>query len=158
MILSHFSRDTEITPRSVAQERAGYKPRGLWVSVDGEDDWPSWGQDNEFTIAPNRFRVELTDGPLLLASVDAILGFTDQYGTDRRTGVSDRQFVYDIDWPAVAADHPGVIIAPYQWSLRMANLTSWYYPWDCASGCIWDASVIAAVEPLFAPAEMEPSP
>ena len=50
-----------------------------------------------------------------------------------------------IDWPAVATDYPGLIIAPYQWSCRMSEFTRWYYGWDCASGCIWNADAIARV-------------
>lgn len=46
-----------------------------------------------------------------------------------------------INWPAVAIEYQGVIVAPYSWERR----NSWYYPWDCASGCIWDAAAIESI-------------
>lgn len=51
-----------------------------------------------------------------------------------------------IDWSAVAAQYGGILIAPYQWKRRL-ELT-WYYGWDCASGCAWDLSLIE-LEPIL---------
>ncbi len=51
-----------------------------------------------------------------------------------------------LDWAKVAEHYDGLIIAPYQWSRRYDG-PSWYYGWDCASGCIWNLDAIAAVEP-----------
>jgi hypothetical protein len=66
-----------------------------------------------------------------------------------------------IDWPKVSERYDGVVIAPYVWSLRMGDyemiegrmrktpdsaISDWYYPWDCASGCIWKASAIKAFD------------
>ena len=31
---------------------------------------------------------------------------------------------------------------------RLDMETRWYYGWDCASGCVWDASAVQSVEPL----------
>lgn len=147
MRLSHFSNAAVIEPRSVEQD-SRFKPRGLWVSVDGEDDWPWWCAAEEYSIGPNRFRVEVADDRLLvLATVDQIREFDREFCLGRR----------DVDWAAVAERWPGIIIAPYQWSLRLSEVR-WYYSWDCASGCIWDATVITSVSRLLAPAEMEPSP
>lgn len=138
LTFSHFSKAESITPYSVEQtSKEHFKPRGLWLSVDGEDDWLSWCESEQFGIGANRFRVKLTDGPLLLSTVDEVRQFDREFGNDR-----DRYFV---DWVAVAARWPGIIIAPYQWPLRLSDV-SWYYPWDCASGCIWDASVVTSVE------------
>lgn len=35
--------------------------------------------------------------------------------------------------------------APYQWRRRNERGFSWYYGWDCASGCIWRASAIREI-------------
>lgn len=150
--LSHFSKKPLGEIRSVEQKfeddnyhSAYEKPRGLWVSVDGEDDWASWCRSESFGIGELRYRIHVAPEPRLLilpTPFDLDL-FTERYGREyRRTSYSDTY----IDWPAVAADYSGIIIAPYHWSRRMADHTRWYYGWDCASGCIWNADAIARVE------------
>lgn len=44
---------------------------------------------------------------------------------------------HGIDWTVIAEEYDGIEIAPYQWSRRSDTHTSWYYGWDCASGCLW---------------------
>ena len=43
------------------------------------------------------------------------------------------------DWAKVASHYDGIEICPYIESRR--NMT-WYYGWDVASGCVWNASGI----------------
>lgn len=151
MILSHYSYAEGIAPESRDQDENPYsKPRGFWVSVDGEDDWPSWCASEEFrdTGAQHHHRVTLADGArvLVVDSVSALDDFTERYGVpDHRFSVRPSKGD-GIDWVAVAEDWQGIIIAPYQWECRLT--LSWYYTWDCASGCIWDADAIASVEPV----------
>jgi hypothetical protein len=58
--------------------------------------------------------------------------------------VQDRYYRPKIDWARVAEEYQGIIIAPYCWQRRLDGPAhSWYYGWDCASGCIWDAEAIA---------------
>ena len=128
---------------------AGYrKPRGFWVSVQGEQDWFSWCRDEEFRL--HRLTVEhvvdLSVGAkiLYLESVDELDSFTLEYGVvEHKTWGDDIQ----IDWVRVAGEYDGIIIAPYQWDRRLEH--DWYYPWDCASGCIWNLDAIAAVTPIW---------
>jgi hypothetical protein len=120
------------------------KPRGLWVSVD--DAWEEWCRENEFNVPSLavKQRVVLKDfeGKLLLLSTPPeILEFQERYGLPHPR-IPEH---YGIDWARVALNYGGIIIAPYQWSLRLDLM--WYYGWDCASGCIWDTSIIAGVEP-----------
>jgi hypothetical protein len=142
MNLSHFTAAETLTPYSVEQpDRPTMKPSGLWVSVDGEDDWPTWCRDNMFRDDASfsyRYRVTVRSTVRVLATVDEVLAFNDRYG------VGDEWSSY-INWASVASDYPGIIIAPYQWDLRMDWRTFWYYTWDCASGCIWDADAIESV-------------
>lgn len=82
---------------------------------------------------------------LRLASGEDLDAFTEEYGFDpysMRGG-----FIHDIRWPDIAAKYQGIIIAPYIWSRRMTNHTFWYYGWDCASGCIWEANAIEKLIP-----------
>lgn len=126
------------------------KPTGLWVSVKGDDDWQHWTQDNEFaedtTIPANEHTVTLTGNAqiLTLGSMAEVFKFSDQFSLDT-SWRRDHGRGYRIDWPLIAAQWDGIIIAPYQWECRYADRMFWYYGWDCASGCIWNLNAIAAV-------------
>lgn len=119
------------------------KPEGLWISVEGKDDWPSWCESEQFgvdrlvwrtpvTIRPEANVLWLTPG--LLGPFDRDFGFEWQWGSENQW--TERA----PDWRKVASRYDGIVIAPYSWHHRL-NL-NWYYPWDCASGCIWNLSAI----------------
>ncbi len=118
----------------------GDKPEGFWVSVAGEDDWPSWcrAEDYSNTDLMVRHLVELAPGARIIRITDlhSFDAFEARYGTDDRSRTMIR-------WPDVGADGwQGIIIAPYLWERRFQD---WYYGWDCASGVIWDAAAIALI-------------
>lgn len=114
------------------------KPEGFWVSVLGEDDWPSWCRAEQYAVDLLAFEHEVTlatDAKILtLETPDAIRTFHGAYGLGS----------WSVDWAGVAERYDGIIIAPYQWSLRL-NGPSWYYGWDVASGCIWNLDAITDV-------------
>lgn len=148
MQFSHFTNEPLISVRSIEQKPryeawSEYdKPRGLWLSVDGEDDWSHWCESESFGIGSLRFRVGVDMARvLLLPSPIDLLDFTEKYGVD--TGRSYGRKA--IDWGAVAKLHAGIVIAPYHWSRRLDERTNWYYGWDCASGCIWDSGAITFI-------------
>jgi hypothetical protein len=149
--LSHYSdkRLGEIRPGIQAphfgRPMFSDKPRGLWVSVDGPDDWPSYCADNMNRALTYRYKIVLKKSARLLhlSTRKQLLGFERKYSTS--DGLTSMPA---IAWSRVAERYQGIIIAPYQWSARMDLM--WYYTWDCASGCIWDVSVIHRVE--FKPA------
>lgn len=124
------------------------KPKGIWVSVAGEDDWPSWCRAESFAIERLTFGhlVSLRpDANVLWLQSGADLGrFESQFGREKDWG-SWREPC--IDWQAVAAQYDGIIIAPYQWGSRLSR--QWYYGWDCASGCIWNTAAITFGAPLL---------
>ena len=150
MTLMHFTDAETLTVESRAQDgphpRRHFKPNGLWVSdeSEGSDGWRSWCADNESRLGRNAFAIELAlDASVLtLATPEAIREFDAEFGTGDR---------YRVAWDRVAARWQGILITPYQWSLRLSDV-DWYYPWDCASGCIWDAAAIASVTPIAAEA------
>lgn len=122
----------------------GDKPEGLWISDESADDgWSSWASGEDYTIGSNAFVVELApDASILsLTSEAAILDFHRTYSIGERG--------WDVDWTAVAQRWQGITITPYQWGLRLSQV-SWYYTWDCASGCIWDAKAISTIRPVAA--------
>ena len=138
--------------------RAFGKPTGYWVSVQGEDDWPTWCRENEFFLGGLTHAYEVTLAPdaniLTLTTPDDLKSFHSRHSVEdaptmelrKMRSVSD-EYVWKsrpIDWNTVADLYDGIIIAPYQWPCRMKY--DWYYGWDAASGCIWNLRAIAAVE------------
>jgi hypothetical protein len=152
--LSHFSHKKIVSLKSINQsqskENGGYisqfKPRGLWLSVDGEDSWEEWCEREGFDGNWNyHYRVELTnpENVLWIKSAKSLLDFTEKFNKSiiLEDGYNMR-FGHAIDWEEVAKTYSGIIISPYQWSLRLHENAFWYYGWDCASGCIWDIDII----------------
>ena len=158
MILSHYAAQPleALKPTNAAEGHTPYKPRGLWLSVDGEDDWPAWCVSEGFGLDRLKVRHAVTlraDARILhLRDANELVAFTREFA---KPEPSHRDSMY-IDWEKVGAKHQGLIIAPYCWQKRLDLM--WYYGWDCASGCIWDVSAIKTfeVDPAWvAPASRE---
>jgi hypothetical protein len=137
--LLHYSKEPLTEVRSCAQNEHDdpSKPRGLWVSVEGPDDWKAWCHSEEHHI--DRLLIETE---VVLASEARILRLSSAFGLDAFT----KQYEHCagmIDWAAVAREHQVIIIAPYCWERRLELIC--YYGWDCASGVIWDAAAIAGI-------------
>jgi len=133
-----------------------YKPVGLWVSdEDQEESWSWWCENDRFELGRLRYRwgVELKpDANVLIVSKPwEFEDFHERFRIPnpiyRHTSGSYLFEKGQPDWRAVAEAHQGIIISPYLWDYRLSEY-HWYYGWDCASGCIWDASAIASVTPL----------
>lgn len=166
MELEHYSgKPFTLEPRAYDQQpsqlRGVGKPAGLWVSVKGEDDWPSWCKAERFGEDRLLFRQRVDIGSanvLLLDTVAKMHAFNQTYAggvaSDTPPDIVGILGRLNKDWERVAAEYDGIIIAPYHWSLRMANDFGWYYGWDCASGCLWNLSNVTlgpaeVVEDLF---------
>ena len=152
--LFHYSRNIvkEVESRDVADHEEGWrtdKPNGFWVSIDEPDEdgesygWPVWCEAESFALdrLAVRHRVDILDTERLLwiTTESDLIWFDKTFG---RKGKYDRE----INWPLVADQFAGIVIAPYQWSQRFD--LHWYYGWDCASGAIWDASVVQKITVL----------
>lgn len=146
--LSHYSaKPWALDPaRTYVQSTREPKPRGLWLSVDGEQDWPTWCRSEDWGVASlaHRTALRLVGGHrvLTLDTPAALAHFTDVYGRP-----TTPEFLY-IDWPRVAASWDGLLIAPYQWSMRYDPHVPWYYGWDCASACVWNLGALEVLEPV----------
>lgn len=145
MRLIHFAAEPMVEVWPVLQvsygpDRFAPKPKGLWVSDEDDYGWRQWCSDENFGTdrLAVAHEIELaTDARVL--TIDSPAGidqFTQWYGDPGGDP-------YWIDWPAVASVHQGIVISPYIAARRMARGSRWYYPWDCASGCIWDSEAIA---------------
>ena len=145
MTLEHYTAEPLVLDRTRAyKQSAHYKPRGFWVSVKGEDDWPTWCRQENFAWSRlevcQEVKVSETANILVLDDVSKIVRFNRKY----KAPMLPKMTRY-IDWERVAKDCDGIIIAPYQWSIRMNDDLFWYYPWDVASGCIWNLNAIESI-------------
>lgn len=153
MRLIHYSTVplTKVRSTRHSDTRAGvYKTPGLWVSVEGEHDWPSWCRGEQWGLDgfAHATEVVLSDTANVkhLSSADEIDEFTERFHVP-----SSPIWHRGLDWHAIRAEWQGLIIAPYCWERRLADHTSWYYGWDCASGVIWNAKAVADLRSLPAP-------
>lgn len=143
--LLHYSAKPFGGPvHSEKQESAGgFKPRGFWLSVG--DAWVEWcrGEDWNLGCIVHVARITLSPSAniLRLASQDDLDRFTEKYG-EQDGRLSFRHI--NIRWDRVAEKYDGIIISPYVWERRLELM--WYYGWDCASGCIWNADAIQSVD------------
>ena len=121
----------------------GYKPVGLWVSVEGDDDWKQYCESESYQFCSrnhvSEIRLRPENNVLIVDTLSALDAF------DRRWNV-DRDSYRGIPWETIMDAYDGIIIAPYQWERRLEFL--WYYTWDCASGCIWNLDAIEQVHEL----------
>jgi len=154
MKLRHFSDQPVETLRSIEQrDTPDDKPLGFWVSVEGDGDgWTDWCRETEFALEKL-----VVEHEVILKPSARILTITGEAGLDaftREFGIPlDEPFMRQferrrINWAKVAAEHQGIIIAPYIWTRRLHPETFWYYTWDCACGCIWDVSAMERVNVL----------
>ena len=126
------------------------KPRGLWLSVEGDMDWHEWCVSEHFRDIEKQVCHEVVLKPkaniLTLKSAEDLRVFTHFFAEifSWGPGLATRWVEFKIRWDIVAKHYDGIIIAPYIWSERLGDL-SWYYPWDCASGCIWNPRAIKEI-------------
>lgn len=132
------------------------KPHGFWFSVEDyeeDENWKTWCEGERFRLECLKYRYSVglrrNSDILLLGSPNKIIEFGRKYaGTDPTDfggflkDTTRPDYIYWIKWEQVMEDYDGIIIAPYQWSCRLASETTWYYGWDCSSGCIWNMDII----------------
>lgn len=146
--LAHYSAEPVTAIRSVEQlERPHFKPAGFWLSVDGnEDGWKEWCEGEEWGLERLAcvHDVKLTPQANIFHLKSA--ADIDAFDVRFRSPIARDFSYFMIDWRSVAATYQGIIIAPYIWERRLSlDGANWYYAWDCASGCIWDASAIESI-------------
>jgi hypothetical protein len=141
MNLSHFSNRIVSEVYSTPQPKEpNHKPKGFWVSVDDANmPWDTWCIDNQFQWENLECRHKVVLHPtanvLVISDNETLETFSRGYKNDR----------YSVHWRDVARTYQGIIITPYLWESRFDSRMMWYYGWDCASGCIWDAAAIQSI-------------
>jgi len=123
--------------------RDAIKPKGLWVSCDGDDDWEAWCKAENFNIGKYHFRQTVTLRGNCLVGLDQagpglVLHLTSLFDIEQATKIYGKELYPGsrkwMDWVKLAEDYDGMIISPYIWAARLHHEIMWYYPWDCASG------------------------
>jgi hypothetical protein len=154
MVLSHYTDEKPWSLRDWIAPPDCYdplhKPHGLWLSVDGEDDWPAWCEAESFALdrlqQRHVFAIVKPERIRMIGTVAELEAFHREYCAARDDRSAARWGREYVDWARVMADCGGIIIAPYLWDRRLSGTGSrWYYSWDCASGCIWDVSAVRHV-------------
>lgn len=157
--LIHYSTEYITEVRSVDQAPLDGasrvdKPRGLWVSAEGDNDWPSWCRSQDFRVDglshPTQILLKPDAKVLRINGSAELIRFHEAYSTvapwAKKMQTPDFSRRYAVRWLDLAQEYQGIIIAPYVWEQRLEM--PWYYGWDCASGCIWDAQAVAELMPL----------
>ena len=163
MVLEHYSHNpVSLYDVDQSGKPSGYaKPCGFWVSVKGEYDWRWWCEGEYFgdigSASMRQFSLAENHNVLLIVTSLELQVFDERYGRDDRIGSS--QLTHRrIDWPRVAEQYDGIIIAPYQWEHRLdGRISDWYYGWDCASGCIWRPTAALAYLAEVTPDDERPA-
>ena len=125
---------------------AKIKPKGFWFSVEGnEDGWKHWCEAESFETKSFMFENEIFFGDEAMIAVLSSVLDIDIFHQRYKAALAGRE--HYIDWKRVARECQGIIIAPYVCERRLdGDASEWYYGWDCASGCVWDASAIQEVK------------
>lgn len=140
-----------------------FKPFGFWVSIEdfeGDQTWATWCEGEKFRLEALKYKYLINlkkKGKFLyLKTTDELVEFSLKYRSEDPYWKSEPivpgilPYIHIIDWKKLEQEYDGMFIAPYQWSCRLMNpSTTWYYPWDCASGCIWNVDSIKSIELEF---------
>lgn len=70
-------------PKGYRQYIGKMKPIGLWLSVEGEDDWEKWCREGNFRLHDLKYKYEVklkkTSSILYVKTIEELEAFTDQY-------------------------------------------------------------------------------
>lgn len=135
---------TKFRSTPLSKQQIDFKPTGIWYSVGNE--WHKWVR-SEMPDWEGRYNYRLSvdkSNILHLGNYEQLVAFTKQYGVPNDSSGKIRNA--QIDWPKIASKYKGIEISPYIRKARSAFL--WYYGWDIASGCVWDASAITGFEQI----------
>ena len=140
----HWSKDPVVLEHKQYAQEITIKPHGLWFDVN--KDWQRWCYQNEFNLDDlkhcHKVHITQMDKILYLRADKDILAFSRKFGRQFPDMPTRYEYYIQVDWPTIAKEYAGILISPYNWGLRLNNITGWYYGWDCASGCVWDTSIL----------------
>lgn len=120
------------------------KPKGLWYSTgDGWFKYIKYEWQKQISDYNKIIKLNLDLSKMLIINTEEkFLAFDDEY-----VYKGNELHLQGVDWEAVSKKYSGIEISPYFSQFRLEKF--WYYPWDVASGCIWDFSIIKSFEKIF---------
>tara|TARA_R100000541_G_scaffold16363_4_gene26042 strand:- start:2680 stop:3180 length:501 start_codon:yes stop_codon:yes gene_type:complete len=148
---SHLTRkkDFVLDNTKYMQEDYGSKPNGLWYQInDSWEEWckhemPSWlGPNNRGAYKVN-IKIDKSN-LLVISTLEEFDSFHETFCTYNPNN-RFRPTKSDINWKKVSSLYDGIEISDYFYQRRMDDNCEWYYPWDIASGCIWNTDIIKVV-------------
>lgn len=162
--LYHYTRNPNIQLRNdyllgIARMRLPGKPRGFWFGVEDDPEettWRDFCNEERFRVDHVEFKylITLKDTAkiLCLKTPEEMKQFSFHYKNDDPDlhGISipfhEVHSVYAIDWQKVSEEYDGIII-PKQMNHAFfeSGISSWYFGWDVASGCIWNLDAIESL-------------
>lgn len=117
------------------------KPRGLWVSDEDDYGWEQWCKDVNFRLDRLRFKYHvkvLKKAKIMyIQDIEQLRWFSRIFKTPSSINFD----ISYIDWGRVYELVDGIVITPLLPHIGFSEFR-WYAGWDCASGCIWNTSVI----------------
>lgn len=125
-------------------QKPDFKPNGFWYGI--HDSWVSWVKGNMPEWEGDYlYEVKVNSDKILHMSTYAELAdFTAKFGHSIVPELPMMNRHCYINWAPIAERWDGIEISPYVWDARFDFI--WYYGWDCASGCIWNAEKIELIE------------
>ena len=142
-----------------------HRPRGLWVSVG--DAWLRYQRDIQAQTEwgsphyPYKFRYsnEIVVRPdhnmLVVTNEEEFDAFNDAYSATVTEPYTKAE-IRIIPWSLVRKDYDGILITPHLDSKAIRPKVSggttyvpssrWYHTWVCASGCIWETSIVTSIK------------
>jgi hypothetical protein len=144
-------------PSDIQQEK-GFKPNGVWYGCG--DSWLKWMSHEmpEWLDQVNYvYELEINDEFMkVITNAEQFKSFEHEfwarapYQKKTEHGGPHGGIYQMINWPLLAdIDWDGIEICPYLWEFRLSNSEGWYYPWDVASGCIWDSEALVGEPKLL---------
>lgn len=122
------------------------KPSGLWFSVGTA--WIDWCLDNwEDWRAKSSVKLNLSACHLKVVTTDKSKAFEEEYGVQSIPGSLRYSMLCRPDWNRLKQEgFDGIIVPDYRrtWDWDEAEGT-WWYAWDCPSGCVWNASKVKVI-------------
>jgi len=130
-----FSGARHVTQKTMA------KPQGLWYGCG--DSWlqwmrsemPSWVERANYL-----YEIKLGSNIFKISNENEFESF------ERKYRINPKEWTINAWKKLEEQGYNGIEICPYLWSKRMRS--NWYYPWDVASGCIWDGRGLFSAELL----------
>ena len=139
------------------QQKKGFKPDGVWYGCG--DAWLKWlalEMPEWFGRVNYVYELEIYDAFMkVITNAEQFKSFEQEFWAraphqERAEHAGPIDGIYHmIDWPLLAGiDWDGIEICPYLQEFRISN-SGWYYPWDVASGCIWDSEALVGEPKLL---------